>query len=140
MYLTRISWCLPLSLLLCIPALGQTALDAAQAPPASIQNISACDEAPREDASVSLCAPPTSVEESRAAEVAPIAPPATIPLTLSTGTPLRIAVAQRTRISHAGEVVHGRVVETVYAFDQEVIPAGSVATGRVKSIAPVSGF
>ena len=138
MYLTRISWCLPLSLLLCIPALGQTALDAAQAPPASIQNISACDEAPREDASVSLCAPPTSVEESRAAEVAPIAP-ATIPLTLSTGTPLRIAVDQRTRISHAGEVVHGRVVETVYAFDQEVIPAGSVATGRVKSIDPVSG-
>jgi len=31
------------------------------------------------------------------------------------------------------------VVEAVYAFDQEVIPAGSVATGHVKSIAPVSG-
>jgi hypothetical protein len=31
------------------------------------------------------------------------------------------------------------VVETVYAFDQEVIPAGSVATGHVKSIAPVPG-
>ena len=50
------------------------------------------------------------------------------------------AVDQRTRISHAGEVVHGKVVETVYAFDQQVIPAGSVATGRVKSIVPVSGL
>jgi hypothetical protein len=66
-------------------------------------------------------------------------PPATIPLTIPTGTPLRIALDERVRIDHAGEPVHGKVVETVYAFDQEVIPAGSVATGHVKSIAPVSG-
>jgi len=65
--------------------------------------------------------------------------PANIPLTIPTGTPLRIALDQRVRINHAGEAVHGKVVETVYAFDQEVIPAGSVATGHVKSIAPVSG-
>jgi uncharacterized protein YjbJ (UPF0337 family) len=48
-------------------------------------------------------------------------------------------VDQRVRIRDSGEVVHGKVVEAVYAFDQEVIPAGSVATGHVKSIAPVSG-
>jgi hypothetical protein len=65
--------------------------------------------------------------------------PATIPLTIPPGTPLRIALDQRVRINHPGEPVHGKVVETVYAFDQEVIPAGSVATGHVKSIAPVSG-
>jgi len=65
--------------------------------------------------------------------------PATIPLTLPTGTPLRIALDERVRIDHPGEAVHGKVVETVYAFDQEVIPAGSVATGHVKSIAPVPG-
>jgi hypothetical protein len=58
---------------------------------------------------------------------------------LPTGTPLRIAVDQRVRIRDSGAVVHGKVVEAVYAFDQEVIPAGSVATGHVKSIAPVSG-
>jgi hypothetical protein len=34
--------------------------------------------------------------------------------------------------------VHGKIAETVYAFDQEVIPAGSVATGHVKGVAPVS--
>jgi hypothetical protein len=138
MHGARLSSYLPLSLLLGVSTFGQSMPDAAPAAPAAIQNIAACDEAPREDASVSLCAPPSSVEESRAPEVAPIAP-ATIPLTLPTGTPLRIAVDQRTRISHAGEVIHGKVVETVYAFDQQVIPAGSVATGHVKSIAPVSG-
>jgi hypothetical protein len=88
---------------------------------------------------VSLCAPPSSGEELRAAEVEPAAP-AIIPLTLSAGTPLRIAVDQRARIHHPGEVIHGKIVETVYAFDQVVIPAGSVATGHVKSIAPVPGL
>jgi hypothetical protein len=134
MYLARISWCLPISLLLgASAALGQSDGDGA---PATVQNISPCDEAPREDASVSLCAPPSLEAEPLAVE--PVAP-ATIPLTIPTGTPLRIALDERMRINHAGEPVHGKVVETVYAFDQEVIPAGSVATGHVKSIAPVSG-
>jgi hypothetical protein len=87
----------------------------------------------------SLCAPPSSAEEARAAEVEPVAP-ATIPLTIPAGTPLRIAVDQRARINHPGEMIHGKIVETVYAFDQVVIPAGSVATGHVKSIAPVPGL
>jgi hypothetical protein len=135
MQVARISWCLPISLLLgASAALGQSPSDASTS--ARVQKISGCEEAPREDASASLCAPPSSEGELRAAE--PVAP-ATIPLTIPTGTPLRIAVDQRVRIDHAGEPVHGKVVETVYAFDQEVIPAGSVATGHVKSIAPVSG-
>src|ERR1700730_2777784 len=137
MYFARISKCLPISLLVCASAaLGQSAPDSAQSAPPAAQLVSACDETPREDASASLCAPPSSEEERRAVEPAV---PATIPLTLPTGTPLRIAVDQRVRIRDSGEVVHGKVVEAVYAFDQEVIPAGSVATGHVKSIAPVSG-
>src|SRR4029077_8109177 len=138
MYRARISSYLPLSLLLCAsPALSQSAPEATQGQPA--QYVPACDEAPREDAMVSLCAPRSLAEEPRAAEVEPAAP-ATIPLTIPTGTPLRIALDQRSRINHPGEVVHGKVVETVYAFDQQVIPAGSVATGHVKSIASVSGL
>jgi len=116
-------------------ALGQSAGDGAPAS-ARVQTVSGCEEAPREDASASLCVPPSSEKESRAVE--PVAP-ANIPLTIPTGTPLRIALDERVRIDHSGEPVHGKVVETVYAFDQEVIPAGSVATGHVKSIAPVSG-
>jgi len=57
--------------------------------------------------------------------------------TVPSGTPLRIALDQRMRIAHAGETVHGRVVETVYAFDEAVIPAGTVASGHIRSIAPV---
>src|SRR6266853_5601072 len=133
----RISWCLPVSLLACASvALGQSAADTPQGAPPAARLISACAETPREDASASLCAPPSS-EENRPT-VEPV-PPATISLTLPKGTPLRIAVDQRVRIRDSGAVVHGKVVEAVYAFDQEVIPAGSVATGHVKSIAPVSG-
>jgi hypothetical protein len=96
-----------------------------------------CDEAPREDALVSLCMPPSFSEEDAA-------PPASefrakIPLNLPNGTPLRIALDQRTRVDHPGEMVHGKVVETVYAFDQPVIPAGSVVSGQIISINPVSG-
>lgn len=61
-----------------------------------------------------------------------------IPLVLSAGTPLRIAIDQSTRISHVGEEVHGQIVETVYVFDEPVIPAGSRVRGRVIRIEPVS--
>jgi hypothetical protein len=96
-----------------------------------------CDEAPREDALVSMCVPPSFSEEDAA-------PPASqfrakIPLNLPNGTPLRIALDQRTRVDHPGEMVHGKVVETVYAFDQPVIPAGSIVSGQIISINPVSG-
>jgi len=137
MHLARILCCLPVSLLACASvAQAQAAADTPQSTPLTDPLISACAETPREDASASLCAPPTS-EENRPI-VEPV-PPATIALTLPKGTPLRIAVEQRARIRDSGEVVHGKVVEAVYAFDQEVIPAGSVATGHVKRIAPVSG-
>jgi hypothetical protein len=69
---------------------------------------------------------------------AEILPPVRMDLKISADTPLRIAVDQRTRISQEGEVVRGRVVEAVYAFDQPVIPAGTIATGRVTKIEPVS--
>jgi hypothetical protein len=96
-----------------------------------------CDQAPEGDALVSQCAASTTLEE-RTEEVATPPPPARINLGIPGGTPLRIALDQRVRINHPGEVVHGKVVETVYAFDQAVIPAGSVATGRVTNVDPVS--
>ena len=96
----------------------------------------ACSEVPREDADPRLCVPPSGeVEEEMEAE---ILPPVRMDLKISADTPLRIAIDQRTRISKEGEVVRGRVVETIYAFDQPVIPAGTIATGRVTKIEPVS--
>src|SRR5437879_5310375 len=133
MSLARIYWCLPAYFLLAAAALpGQSPTDSV---PAQAQNVSACEQAPIEDASPSLCAPP-SFEEERAIE--PLTR-ATIPLTIPIGTPLRIALDQRVRINRPGEAVHGKIVEAVYAFDQEVIPAGSIATGHVKTIASVPG-
>ncbi len=66
-------------------------------------------------------------------------PTAKIDLVVPQGSTLRIALDQRTRISHPGDAVHGKVVETVYAFDQPVIPAGSIATGHVIKVDSVTG-
>src|SRR5712691_509835 len=101
------------------------------------QTRATCVEASREDDIFSLCVPPTFLEED-------VCPPsaevfAKVSLNLPNGTPLRIALDQRTRVNHPGEIVHGRVVETVYAFDQPVIPAGSIASGRIVSVNPVPG-
>jgi hypothetical protein len=41
------------------------------------------------------------------------------------------------RIDKPGATVHGKVLETVYAFDQPVIPEGSIVNGRIERIAPV---
>jgi len=122
----------------CIPvALAQSdPVENPQRPAVPVTQAS-CDEAPREDALVSLCVPPSFSEEDAA-------PPASeflakISLSLPNGTPLRIALDQRTRVDHPGEMVHGKVVETVYAFDHPVIPAGSIVSGQIISINPVSG-
>jgi hypothetical protein len=96
-----------------------------------------CDEAPREDALVLLCAPPIFPEEDAALPAGVFF--AKISLNLPSGTALCIALDLRTRVDHTGEVVHGKVVDSVYAFDQPVIPAGSIVSGRVTSILPVSG-
>ena len=73
----------------------------------------------------------------KAAEEKTSLAPARIALTIAAGTPLRIAVDQRVRIDRSGQTVHGKLVEAVYAFDQTVIPAGSVATGVVTSVEAV---
>ena len=104
--------------------------------PAVNQTRAACDEAPSEDALVSLCVPSSSSEDAGLPAHEAVA---RISLGLPKDTPLRIALDQRARVDHPGEMVHGRVEETVYAFDQPVIPAGSVVSGRIVSIDPVSG-
>jgi hypothetical protein len=95
-----------------------------------------CSEVPREDAPPDLCAPPTSGETELISDASQ--PTATIELLVPGGTPLRVALDKRVRIDHPGEIVRGKVIETVYAFDQSVLPAGSVVLGRVTEIKPVS--
>ena len=80
--------------------------------------------------------PSTPVTADRLAE--DVATSQQIELTVPTGTPIRIAISKRVRIAHAGAAVSGRVTDTVYAFDQPVIPAGSWVRGHVARVAPVS--
>jgi hypothetical protein len=95
-----------------------------------------CSELPGGNRLRFVCAPPPFLPEE--SDDSALAPPVRIDLMLAEGTPMRIVVDQRTRIAHVGEVVHGHVAETVYAFDQAVIPAGSVARGHVTEIGSVS--
>jgi hypothetical protein len=102
------------------------------------QQHGGCFEAPAPDAPPSMCVPALAKNENDADTEAIVKPTAKIDLRVPEGTTLRIALDQRTRISHPGDAVHGKVVETVYAFDQPVIPAGSVATGHVIKIDSVT--
>jgi hypothetical protein len=108
---------------------GETAAAGTSTTTVAKPSFSGCQEAPREDALISMCAPPAGGAE----DAAPV-PMAMIALAIPAGTPLRIELDQRVRIDHTGDVVHGKVVEAVYAFDQVVIPEGSIATGRVIKI------
>ncbi|MGB7844256.1 MAG: hypothetical protein WBL63_01475 [Candidatus Acidiferrum sp.] len=96
-----------------------------------------CCELPAGNGLRFYCPPLPFLPEEDSDESSP-GVPVRIDLMLPEGTPMRIVIDQRTRISHVGEAVHGHVVETVYAFDEPVIPAGSMATGHVTEIDSVS--
>jgi hypothetical protein len=136
----RAIFCLAPFVLLCVPMdRAQTASESTAQPRVPVSSSTGCEEAPQEDALASTCAPATLTEGDEIPVIPVVVPPsANIALAIPTGTPIRIALDQRTRVEHAGELVHGKVVETVYAFDQAVIPAGTVATGHVIQVAGVS--
>ena len=62
----------------------------------------------------------------------------TVPLVVPEGTVLQVALVDEVRIKKEGQEVRGRLVEPVYAFDQEVIPVGSEVLGRIVEIEGVS--
>src|ERR1700680_1782848 len=60
--------------------------------------------------------------------------PSLIPLTVPTGTPMKVALLQEVRVRRVGQAVHGRIVEPVYAFDKLVVPAGTDVLGKISAI------
>ena len=94
-----------------------------------------CKEVPAGNQLRLVCPPPPFLPVEDDDDSGPSAIP--IVLKLPEGTPLRVAIDQRARISQVGEMVKGHVVETVYAFDEPVIPEGSVVTGRVTQIVAI---
>jgi hypothetical protein len=61
----------------------------------------------------------------------------TVPLVVPAGVPLRVYLTKRVS-KRLGEPVQGKLIEPVYAFDREVIPAGTAISGRVSRVDPVS--
>ena len=63
----------------------------------------------------------------------------TMPMSVAAGTPIKVALDSEVRIRSVGQAIHGKTVEPVYAFDELLIPAGAVVTGKVSEIDRVSG-
>jgi hypothetical protein len=59
-----------------------------------------------------------------------------ISLNVPSGAPLRLYLTQRVS-KRTGAPVEAKLLESVFAFDREVIPAGTVAQGRVSRVQPV---
>ncbi len=59
-----------------------------------------------------------------------------IPLSVPSGAPLRLYLSKRVS-KRTGAPVEARLLEPVFAFDREVIPAGTVAQGQVSRVQPV---
>src|ERR1043166_3282804 len=65
--------------------------------------------------------------------------PKLIPLTVYPGAPLRVYLTKRLT-KRLNEPVHARLIEPIFAFDREVIPAGTEVLGRVSQLVPASKF
>ncbi len=60
-----------------------------------------------------------------------------IHLQVEAGTPLRLYITKRVPY-RVGEIVSGKLLEPVWAFDRVVIPAGATMQGRVVKLDPVT--
>jgi hypothetical protein len=54
-----------------------------------------------------------------------------IPLIVPAGTPLRLEIVHTCFPKQVGETVRARLAQPVFAFDREVLPAGTEATGHI---------
>ncbi len=81
--------------------------------------------------------PSGSTPSPAAAEAKPPAP-ATIPLAVPEGTPIKVALDKEVRLRKVGQPLRAKVIEPVYSFDKLVVPAGSEVTGQVSAIDGIS--
>lgn len=65
------------------------------------------------------------------------APSPEVPLLVPAGAPLRLYLTKRVP-KRSGAPVEARLADPVYAFDQQVVPAGALVTGQVVHVRPVT--
>jgi hypothetical protein len=82
-------------------------------------------------AALSLCS------SAIAQQTAATQPNVDMPLKVDAGSPLRLYLIQRVSY-RSGEEFKAKFAEPVWAFDRIVIPAGTVAEGRISELKPVS--
>ena len=63
----------------------------------------------------------------------------TVALSVPAGTPLQIALDREVRVRKVGQTVHARLMQSVYAFDQLVLPAGAELNGHIARIGSPGG-
>jgi hypothetical protein len=51
--------------------------------------------------------------------------PVRLPMTVTAGTPIKVALDSELRVRRVGQPIHAKTVEPVYAFDRLLIPAGT---------------
>ena len=79
--------------------------------------------------------PETGKEEVRPAP--PFPAPVKLEMSVPAGTPVKVALDAEVRIRQAGQPIHGKTIEPVYAFDQLLIPVGTTVVGKISGIDPV---
>src|ERR1700730_13529111 len=62
------------------------------------------------------------------------APLVTVPMSVSAGTPIKVALDSEVRVETVGQLIHGKTTDPVYAFDKLLIPAGTAVNGRIVAI------
>lgn len=84
---------------------------------------------------------PPAGEEKRDDAVPPVVQPApvTLPMSVTAGTPIKVALDSEVRVRKVGQPIHGKTLEPVYAFDKLLIPEGTAVNGKVSAIDPVPG-
>jgi hypothetical protein len=60
--------------------------------------------------------------------------PVVVPMSVSAGTPIKVALDSEVRVRAVGQAIHGKTTEPVYAFDKLLIPVGTVVNGKVSAI------
>jgi hypothetical protein len=85
---------------------------------------------PRPPAEQSQPQDAASSQQSQKAEAGPV----TVPMSVPPGTPIKVALDSDVRIRQAGQSIHGKTTEPVYAFDKLLVPAGTAVNGKVSAI------
>jgi hypothetical protein len=80
---------------------------------------------------------PQSIEDtpgSQKASQSDAPAPLAMPMSITEGTPIKVALDSEVRVREVGQTIHAKTTEPIYAFDKLLIPVGTVVNGKVSAI------